>query len=341
MNVFLHYLCPAMSNGLLCSKEQWIERMNRWGEERKPFIFAIDFKAEKAVCELCGTHENDILYAFPTVSNLGSAAQPLDSLPFTLSKHPVPLADYAVRFTRLMDLMRAGSLTYVNFTCPTRIECNLSLRDIFYRTQAMYRMHVAGLFTVFSPEPFVRIADDTIRSFPMKGTIEAHLPDAEQRILNDPKEVDEHAMAVQMLREDLSRIATQIETVRYRYVERIRTGAKDLLAVSSEVAGHVGADWRSKLGHLLADLLPGASILGYPREFAYQHIESLELGARRFYTGVCGYFDGERLDSAVLIRFIEQTAEGLIYHSGGGVTINSQLEREYQEMLNKVYVPVL
>ena len=91
----------------------------------------------------------------------------------------------------------------------------------------------------------------------------------------------------------------------------------------------------------MADLLPGASILGYPREFAYQHIESLELGARRFYTGVCGYFDGERLDSAVLIRFIEQTAEGLIYHSGGGVTINSQLEREYQEMLNKVYVPVL
>ena len=61
---------------------------------------------------------------------------------------------------------------------------------------------------------------------------------------------------------------------------------------------------------------------------------------RGFYTGICGYFDGEALDSGVMIRFIEQQADGsLRYRSGGGITINSQCAEEYREVCQKVYLP--
>ena len=62
---------------------------------------------------------------------------------------------------------------------------------------------------------------------------------------------------------------------------------------------------------------------------------------RGFYTGVWGYFDGERLDTAVLIRYLEYEAETgrYYYRSGGGITINSQAEDEWRECLQKIYIP--
>jgi para-aminobenzoate synthetase component 1 len=56
---------------------------------------------------------------------------------------------------------------------------------------------------------------------------------------------------------------------------------------------------------------------------------------------VAGYFDGSSLESCVLIRFIEETPDGLVYRSGGGVTIMSDAESEYAELLRKVYVPAV
>ena len=60
-----------------------------------------------------------------------------------------------------------------------------------------------------------------------------------------------------------------------------------------------------------------------------------------FYTGVMGYFDGETLDSAVMIRFIQQEADGSFsFRSGGGITARSEMEKEYNELIQKVYVPI-
>ena len=61
---------------------------------------------------------------------------------------------------------------------------------------------------------------------------------------------------------------------------------------------------------------------------------------RGYYTGVFGYFDGKTLDSGVMIRFIERNGEKYFYRSGGGITTQSLLESEYQEAIDKVYVPV-
>jgi para-aminobenzoate synthetase component 1 len=69
-------------------------------------------------------------------------------------------------------------------------------------------------------------------------------------------------------------------------------------------------------------------------------IEQAEIYERGFYTGIFGWFDGENLDSAVMIRFIEQKGDKLIFKSGGGITSQSQVEKEYEELIQKVYVPV-
>jgi len=52
-----------------------------------------------------------------------------------------------------------------------------------------------------------------------------------------------------------------------------------------------------------------------------------------------GYFDGHNFESAVMIRFIEQENDGLVFKSGGGITALSNAESEYQEVINKVYLP--
>ena len=72
-----------------------------------------------------------------------------------------------------------------------------------------------------------------------------------------------------------------------------------------------------------------------------QIIREAEAYDRGFYTGVTGYFDGRNLDSAVLIRFLEQQPDGTkVFKSGGGITFRSKARNEYEEMKQKVYVPL-
>jgi para-aminobenzoate synthetase component 1 len=63
-------------------------------------------------------------------------------------------------------------------------------------------------------------------------------------------------------------------------------------------------------------------------------------GQRKYYTGVFGLFDGEILTSTVMIRFIEKTEEGLMYKSGGGITNRSEAKKEFDELNQKIYVPI-
>ena len=53
-----------------------------------------------------------------------------------------------------------------------------------------------------------------------------------------------------------------------------------------------------------------------------------------------GYIDGRSLDSAVMIRFVEQEGDRMYFKSGGGITCRSEVESEYHEMKQKVYVPI-
>jgi para-aminobenzoate synthetase component 1 len=88
-------------------------------------------------------------------------------------------------------------------------------------------------------------------------------------------------------------------------------------------------------------MLPAGSICGAPKAKTISIIQEVEQDPRGYYTGIFGYFDGEILDSAVNIRYLEKNDERLLYRSGGGITFLSDQESEYKELIEKIYVPVI
>jgi para-aminobenzoate synthetase component 1 len=134
-------------------------------------------------------------------------------------------------------------------------------------------------------------------------------------------------------------VAENVCVKRYRYIDTLHTNKGDLLQVSSEISGDLPVNYKEKLGDLLLELLPAGSICGAPKTKTLEIIEQAEGYDRGFYTGIFGYFDGENLDSAVMIRFIEQQTDGLVFKSGGGITSQSNNQSEYDELIRKIYVP--
>jgi para-aminobenzoate synthetase component 1 len=320
---------------------QFKEQLNTWGIEKTPFVFLIDYLAEKPLAwRVDQVDPSEIRYDFNGFKNsTGSKKEIPDHI--QVEKYPVPFSEYERKFNHVVNNLKAGNSFLVNLSVPTPIRTNLSLSDIFEHSEAPYRFWKKDHFVCFSPEIFIKIKDGKyISSFPMKGTIDAALPDAQNLILSDPKESAEHATIVDLIRNDLSMVAEKVWVERYRYIDRITTNDKTLLQVSSEVAGMLPADFRGEYGDLIMKLLPAGSITGAPKPSTQRIIAEAEAYERGYYTGVMGYFDGQNFESAVMIRFIENQNGQLVFKSGGGVTASSKASQEYQEIIDKVYLPI-
>lgn len=98
-------------------------------------------------------------------------------------------------------------------------------------------------------------------------------------------------------------------------------------------------DFNGNYGDLLLKLLPAGSVTGAPKPSTLKIIEEAEGYDRGYYTGVMGYFDGQNFESAVMIRFIEEQNGKFVFKSGGGITALSNAKSEYQELVDKVYLP--
>lgn len=319
--------------------------MNRYGAERRPFLFLIDYAMRACIVEpLKEIDPERLLYAIGSRTNAPQTIR--EAMPeWVWEPRFCPQREYDRAFGTVMCHLLAGNSYLVNLTCATPVRCNLTLREIFDRTEAPYKILFDDRFVCFSPETFVRInPQGAISSYPMKGTIDAGLPDAERRILDDPKEAAEHATIVDLIRNDLSRVATTVKVARYRYIDRVATHDGNLLQVSSEIRGQLPDDWRGRLGSILFGLLPAGSVTGAPKRRTLEIIAEAENYERGYYTGVCGLFDGEKLDSGVTIRFLERPADGpegeYLFKSGGGITHRSDRGAEYEEVKKKVYVPL-
>ena len=149
--------------------------------------------------------------------------------------------DYERSFNIVKSNIMAGNSYLTNLTCQVPVSCNLSLEEIFHRAKGKYKLllrrkrtqaedkdhlkeeaqNKAHLkeenieenltpFVCFSPEAFVRIKGGRIYSYPMKGTLDASLPDAEKQLMEDRKEAAEHATIVDLIRNDLSRVAENV-----------------------------------------------------------------------------------------------------------------------------------
>jgi para-aminobenzoate synthetase component 1 len=317
----------------------FIQTMNRFGAIRRPFLFIIDFEMKKPeIFPLAEVNDNEILFNINGFTNNISYSCPRRKI--KLQIRPAAFERFRTAFFEVKKQFILGNTFLLNLTFPSEIELNCDLKELYYLSEAKYKLYFRDEFVVFSPECFIRIKNGVISSFPMKGTIDAGLPGARQKLLDDEKEKAEHTTIVDLIRNDLSRAAADVGVKRFRYVEEIKTNHKNLLQASSEITGVLRPDYPEKIGDILFSLLPAGSISGAPKQKTLEIIKAVENYDRGYYTGVFGYFDGQNLDSGVMIRYIEKTKEGLFYKSGGGITIYSDLEKEYQELKDKIYVPV-
>ncbi len=313
------------------------EQMNRWGAMGKPFVFLIDFDFEKPLLfEI--TDNSNLLWKTPGTQNFKLLEKKQVDVKWEVET--IPYNCYEKAFRQVQSHIHNGDTYLLNLTMPSNIKTNLLLEDIFHQSEAPYKIWLKNEFVCFSPEIFVRINNGIISSYPMKGTIDANIENAETLLLNDEKEVAEHHTIVDLIRNDLSMVATDVQVERLMYIDRISANQGDLLQMSSQVSGILPQSYQQSIGAILTTLLPAGSICGAPKPKTVEIIKKVEQYNRGYYTGIFGIFDGHNLDSCVLIRYIEKNNNKLTFKSGGGITFLSDCKNEYNELIQKIYVPI-
>jgi para-aminobenzoate synthetase component 1 len=307
--------------------------INELAKRKKPFLFISDFKAENIdIIPLENLKNEDIEFCID--ENYSKVKHP-----YFIKKTSLKFSEYEKKFNIVQEKIKAGETYLLNLTQPTKIDTPLSLKEIFSHANASFKLRYKDEFVCFSPERFVKIKDNKIHTYPMKGTIDSKTPDAKSKILADEKEMAEHIMVVDLLRNDLSIKAKNVKVEEFRYITQIEAGDKKLLQVSSHISGELDNSWHVRLGDILNSLLPAGSISGTPKKSTLEIIQEVEGYERGYFSGVFGVFDGDSFDSGVMIRFIQNTKDGYIYKSGGGITLDSDSISEYNELLDKIYLP--
>ena len=378
-------------------KQEIIDKINRLASQDEPFLFVINYQGDKAFIRLLSDiNPEECLFDFEGRGNFSHAWKETlkegtseketseketwkketseeEILETTWQIEPPLYEDYERSFNIVKSNIMAGNSYLTNLTCRVPVSCNLSLEEIFHRAKGKYKLLLRRSenltpFVCFSPETFVRIKGGRIYSYPMKGTLDASLPNAEKQLMEDRKEAAEHATIVDLIRNDLSRVAENVRVDKYRYIDVLHTNKGDILQTSSEISGRLPEDYPHHLGEILDAQLPAGSITGAPKDKTMQIIHEAEGYDRGFYTGIMGIYDQGELNSAVMIRFIEEetspvdfetdgeknfkakegkASEGkepkasreLYFKAGGGITSKSDCQREYEEVIQKIYLP--
>ena len=323
-----------------------IKKMNQLAQQQRDFFFLINYEMDK--CLVCRPEEAadlDIFYRFPCGDNCSSfngkslAMQP-GLQESNLEAVPPAYSVYKAAFHQVQREIKMGNTYLINLCFESKILNSISLPQLFKRVKSPYCLLFKDDFLVFSPESFVKIKNNRIYTYPMKGTINADLKNAEETLLSDEKELAEHYTIVDLLRNDLSIFASNVRVNKFRYLQKIKSGKKSLYQTSSEIEGTLPENFEDQIGEILFSMLPAGSITGAPKKKTVEILSKVENFSRGFYTGITGVYSKGTLDSAVLIRFIEKRNAAYYYKSGGGITFNSTAENEYRELIDKIYVPI-
>ena len=188
-----------------------------------------------------------------------------------------------------------------------------------------------------SPEMLVSVNGTTIVNRPIAGTIKRGATDAEdlaneKQLLADPKERAEHMMLVDLGRNDVGKVA-KFGSVKVSELMSIERYSKVMHIVSS-VEGQL-ADDKKPMDALMA-VLPAGTLSGAPKVRAMEIIDELETTKRCLYGGTVGYlgYDGS-IDTCIAIRTVLFRNGKAYVQAGGGVVLDSDPEKEYEESVNK------
>ncbi|MHB0889317.1 aminodeoxychorismate synthase component I [Acidithiobacillus sp.] len=254
-------------------------------------------------------------------------------------------ADYAAAFARVQDYIHAGDCYQVNLAQAFSAACTghpwslyRDLREVNAAPFAAYLALPQGAILSLSPERLLTLRDSRMEARPIKGT-RPRLPDPEadlrmiEALLHSPKDRAENIMIVDLLRNDLGRVAA-IGSVTVPELCRLESFAHVHHLVSSVRAQLApGADAISAL----QAVFPGGSITGAPKHRAMEIIAELEAGPRGMYCGSIGYMDvAGTMDMNIAIRSLTVANGCVTFWAGGGIVADSRAAAEYQECLDKV-----
>jgi para-aminobenzoate synthetase component 1 len=301
-----------------------MDRLRYFAKNKIPFAFVLRYDKKELIVEPLDKLEQ-IKFQISNKTRFHNTP---------LAKTPVDFATYKVAYDKVIHNIKEGNTYLLNLTFATRLEGVEALSSVYEKAAAKYKVMLKDRFVAFSPETFVQIQNDTIATFPMKGTISALVPNAKQTLLHNAKERAEHTMIVDLLRNDLGIVGRNVKVEQFRYVEDIG----GLLQVSSKISATV-PNWEQNLASIIDAITPAGSVTGTPKKSTCELIEAVENDNRGYYTGIFGVYDGKSFDSCVLIRYIEKNQNGFFYRSGGGITLDSDAQSEYREMIDKVYLP--
>ena len=255
--------------------------------------------------------------------------------------------EYDRSIARIRERIAAGDTYQVNYTFRMRSPFTGDPYSLFRRlTEVQDADHAAfvdaGPFALcsVSPELFFRLDGDRLTAKPMKGTAPRALSATEDRLESvrlaaSPKDRAENLMIVDMIRNDLGRIAETgtVRVPRLFEVERYRT----VWQMTSTVTASSG----EAFPEIVAALFPCASITGAPKASTMKIIAGMERSPRRSYTGAIGRLSpGRRASFNVAIRtvLVDRRLDECEYGVGGGVLWDSTAEGEYRECLVKARV---
>ena len=245
------------------------------------------------------------------------------------------------------ERIRAGDVYVLNLT--TRICGRPALGPVhaFNYLAARFAGSMSALWleedrsvVSISPERFLSVGQEggrRVEVWPIKGTrprCDDPAKDAEMAagLLADPKEHAEHVMIVDLERNDLGRVCEAGSVRADPLCEVFQTPYCHQMV--SRVSGALRQD--ASIGELLEATFPCGSVTGAPKVAAMRAIESIERSSRGVYTGALVVAIPGALDSSVLIRTLEYRSGGTAcWGTGGGITIDSDPEAEWQEALLK------
>ncbi|MBD3615784.1 MAG: anthranilate synthase component I [Gracilimonas sp.] len=188
-----------------------------------------------------------------------------------------------------------------------------------------------------SPEVLVRVQEKETRVLPIAGTRargKTHEEDLalEEDLKNDPKEVAEHIMLVDLGRNDLSRVCEPgtVKMERNQVIERY----SHVMHIVSDVVGQLRDDQTSV--DALMQCFPAGTVSGAPKIRAMQIIDELEQTKRGIYAGAVGYFDfSGNMDTCIAIRTMVVTNNKAYIQAGAGIVADSNPGKEFEETQNK------
>jgi para-aminobenzoate synthetase/4-amino-4-deoxychorismate lyase len=283
------------------------------------------------------------LYRQPEIISLPVRSEPSDFSHIEWTP-AVSQETYQQAISQIKDQIALGNTYQVNYTLRLRSIFRADPWKFFLVLQRAQRADYAAYLDIgryvicsASPELFFRLEGENIETRPMKGTARRGLTyEQDQRqgewLLNSEKDRAENVMIVDMVRNDLGRIARtgSVRADKLFQIERYPT----LWQMTSTVTAQTGAT----LPEILTALFPCASITGAPKSSTMKIIDALEPEARQIYTGCIGFLAPKRraqFNVAIRTVWIDRQTDQAEYGVGGGIVWDSTTEGEYEEWQTK------